>query len=166
MFTGRNVVAQPEPFTPLHAAAEDGSSRAGVDRRLRTPPGRSRPAPYGVAKFNRSTSNGSTINAAPCGIASRLPLRAGSCPCILPGLRRLHPVLERADLHHLPLALDSCQSLPPYSSPNSFQRFVIRALTSADISTSSGHGRSNPSVAHLRVASIPILLPKFGSREA
>ena len=53
-----------------------------------------------------------------------------------------------------------------YSSPNSFQRRLIRCLISSAISTSSGHGRSNPSVGHLRVASMPILLPKFGSREA
>ncbi len=53
-----------------------------------------------------------------------------------------------------------------YSNPNSFHRRVMRSFTSSDISTSSGHGRSKPSVDHLRVASIPILLPKFGSREA
>jgi len=97
----------------------------------------------------------------------------------IPGLNDLSAFLVRSDLCSPPPSLEpaSRRSLPcgvlqipqtsnPYSSPNSFQRFVMRRFTSSDISTSSGHGRSNPSVDHLRVASMPILLPKFASLEA
>ncbi len=39
-------------------------------------------------------------------------------------------------------------------------------FTSAGITSIGGHCRVKPSAAHLRVASMPILLPKFGRREA
>ncbi len=43
--------------------------------------------------------------------------------------------------------------------PSEGQRRSTRSLTSADISIASGQGRRNPSSFHLRVASMPILLP-------
>jgi hypothetical protein len=55
---------------------------------------------------------------------------------------------------------------PPYSIPNSFHIRSTFAFTSADILISAGQGRVKPSVGHLRVASIPILGPKLGRREA
>jgi hypothetical protein len=40
-----------------------------------------------------------------------------------------------------------------------FQRVLTRTLVASSIKISSGHGRVNPSAAHLRVASIPIFEP-------
>jgi hypothetical protein len=51
-------------------------------------------------------------------------------------------------------------------SPRLFHNASIRAFVPASIKISSGHGRANPSVAHLRVASIPIFEPRSWMREA
>src|SRR5450755_2142802 len=48
---------------------------------------------------------------------------------------------------------------PPYN-PKFLHNPSIRAFVPASIKISSGHGRANPSVAHFRVASIPIFEPK------
>ena len=45
-------------------------------------------------------------------------------------------------------------------------RFVTWAFVFSSIRISSGQGRVNPSLGHLRVASTPIFEPKSGSREA
>jgi len=50
--------------------------------------------------------------------------------------------------------------------PKLFQRDATRALVCSSTSISSGQGRAKPSVAHLRVASIPILEPKSCKRAA
>ena len=47
----------------------------------------------------------------------------------------------------------------PYSSPNSFHFLSTRLFVASSITISSGYGRVNPSVAHFRVASTPILEP-------
>src|ERR1051326_5155777 len=52
----------------------------------------------------------------------------------------------------------------PHSIPSSFHFFSTSALVFSSIRISSGQGRVNPSVGHLRVASIPILEPKFAVR--
>jgi hypothetical protein len=62
------------------------------------------------------------------------------------------------------LIADSCRLL--YSSPNSRHRLVTCSLVFSSILISSGHGRVNPSLGHLRVASTPIFEPKSGSRDA
>jgi len=49
-------------------------------------------------------------------------------------------------------------------SPALFHNSSTRFFTSGVISITPGHGRVKPSVAHLRVASIPIFEPKFGRR--
>jgi hypothetical protein len=43
--------------------------------------------------------------------------------------------------------------------PNVFHSAATRALVVSSIKISSGHGRVNPSVAHFRVASMPIFEP-------
>src|SRR5260370_8337279 len=53
-----------------------------------------------------------------------------------------------------------------YSIPISLHLLSTSALVLASIRISSGQGRLKPSVGHLRVASMPIFEPKFGSREA
>src|SRR5581483_9440723 len=47
----------------------------------------------------------------------------------------------------------------PHPSPNSFHRFVTRALVASSMRISSGQWRVKPSVGHLRVASTPIFDP-------
>src|SRR6185437_6004004 len=65
---------------------------------------------------------------------------------------------------------DEKQELSTYSIPNSlhstFHLLSTRALVFASIRISSGQGRVKPSLDHLRVASMPILEPKLGRREA
>ena len=53
-----------------------------------------------------------------------------------------------------------------YSIPRSFHFLSTAALVLSSMRISSGQGRVKPSVGHLRVASIPILEPKLGRREA
>lgn len=53
-----------------------------------------------------------------------------------------------------------------YSIPSSFHFLSTSVFVFSSIRISSGHGRVNPSVGHLRVASIPIFEPKFARREA
>src|ERR1700731_2448089 len=57
-----------------------------------------------------------------------------------------------------------------YSIPSSFASvfhlLFTRDLVFSSIRISSGQGRVKPSLAHLRVASMPIFEPKFGSRDA
>jgi len=52
------------------------------------------------------------------------------------------------------------------SSESDFHNASTRFLVSSSINISSGHGRVNPSDAHLRVASIPIFDPKSCIRAA
>ena len=51
------------------------------------------------------------------------------------------------------------QSLCYLCKPSVCQIESIRRLVAASMTISSGHGRRNPSLSHLRVASIPILEP-------
>ena len=50
--------------------------------------------------------------------------------------------------------------------PSDFQIASTRALVLPSTNISSGHGRANPSVAHLRVASMPTFEPKSCMRAA
>src|SRR5215472_2736467 len=52
------------------------------------------------------------------------------------------------------------------SIPNSFHFLSTSALVLASMRISSGQGRVKPSLAHLRVAPMPIFDPKLGRREA
>ena len=53
-----------------------------------------------------------------------------------------------------------------FQIPKLFQIASTRAFVFSSTSISSGHGRANPSLAHLRVASIPIFDPKSCIRAA
>lgn len=54
----------------------------------------------------------------------------------------------------------------PSSFANAFHLLSTRALVFESMTISSGQGRTNPSLDHFRVASMPIFDPKSGSREA
>src|SRR5215471_13263886 len=54
----------------------------------------------------------------------------------------------------------------PISLANTFHLLSTKDFVFSSMRISSGHGRVNPSLDHLRVASTPIFEPKFGSREA
>src|SRR5262249_28695794 len=60
----------------------------------------------------------------------------------------------------------TCDHPISYSIPNSFHFLSTSARVFSSIRISSGQGRVKPSAGHLRVASIPILEPKLGRREA
>src|SRR6267142_674845 len=99
-------------------------------------------------------------------------LRARLFSFIFPALTRLGSIISRLRrFTPLPIAddyacSDRMRSRRSYSIPKSFHFLSTCALVFSSIRISSGQGRVKPSVGHLRVASIPILEPKLGRREA
>src|ERR1700692_1282810 len=76
-----------------------------------------------------------------------------------PALGTVFPFLHARPRGFLSAAEFVPQSVDGYSSPNLFQMASTRARVEGSMAIICGHGRVKPSAFHLRVASMPILLP-------
>ncbi len=130
---------------------------------------RSRPNPYHFA----TAASKASISSGVAGRSSRLLRMAtdGYSPLFAPTsgppkLSSMCSVVFMVQVSLRPPASATGNAERTYSIPSFFQIASTFVFTPLSIVSIGGHSRVNPSAAHFLVASIPILLPKFGSREA